>query len=95
MRLPRHHGRARRALPHPGRRDGNGFIPWKEARCAGVFRTVQGERLLFVSRLPNVWVGRDMMANDLPLDELIKMGYSRRRLAVIRRYCRGEIVELV
>ena len=79
----------------PGRRDGNGFIPWKEARCAGVFRTVQGERLLFVSRLPNVWVGRDMMANDLPLDELIKMGYSRRRLAVIRRYCRGEIVELV
>lgn len=38
----------------PGRRDGNGFIPWKEARCAGVFRTVQGERLLFVSRLPNV-----------------------------------------
>ena len=32
---------------------------------------------------------------DLPLDELIKMGYSRRRLAVIRRYCRGEIVELV
>ena len=78
----------------PGKKGGSGFIRWRDAQAVGVFRTAQGERLLFVSRIPNVWVGRNMMFNSLPLNALIKMGYSRKRLAVIRRHYRGEIVEL-
>lgn len=78
----------------PGKKGGSGFIRWRDAQAVGVFRTAQGERLLFVSRIPNVWVGRNMMFNRLPLNALIKMGYSRKRLTVIRRHYRGEIVEL-
>ena len=72
----------------------SGEIRWENVHSVGVFRTFGGERLIFVSTIPKVWKGRNMMANDLPLDMLIKMGYSRRRISIIRRYYKGKIVKV-
>lgn len=48
----------------------SGEIRWENVHSVGVFRTFGGERLIFVSTIPKVWKGRNMMANDLPLDIL-------------------------
>ena len=81
--------------PHPRPAGRQRLHPLEGGALRGRVSHGAGRAAFVRLRLPNVWVGRDMMANDLPLDDLIKMGYSRRRLAVIRRYCRGEMVELV
>ncbi len=71
----------------------SGFIPWDKVREAGVFRTMGGERILFISTTEHICSVYNIQQNKAPLNELIKLGYSKKAMELLKHYYHGPMIE--